>query len=109
MYDDNKRKQIEFQIQKLQTLLTKIIADSKEMQEIKKLMHADDMDMQLCIFSLMVDKESAEVFREMDMEMLQKMILEAHSQKMKSHEESEPENSWTDEDISFLKSLKIII
>ena len=106
-FDEEKKKQIEFYLQKLQTKLTQFISDSHEMAELKKLVSSEEQDVQFCIFSLMMDKETAESMRHMDMELFQRILMEVQAQG--SSLKPLGEDKWTDDDQNFLKSLKIIL
>lgn len=109
MFDPEKRKKIEYYIAKLQNILTKAIADSKEMQELKKLINSEETDIQFCIFSLMMDRHTAESLKDMDGEFLHKLIMEAHENMNIHSKDTMGDVSWTDDDKTFLKSLKIIL
>lgn len=104
--DNEKRKKIEFYIGKLQTLLSKIISESSEFQELKKLTSTEDSDIQFCIFSVMTDKNTAALLKNLDIEQLQKFIVESQGE---DNFDDLGDPSWTEDDVQFLKDLKIII
>ncbi|EKD27634.1 MAG: hypothetical protein ACD_79C00650G0011 [uncultured bacterium] len=105
MDDFEKRKQIEHYVGKLQNILSKVITESKEFQELKKLASAENSEIQFCIFSILGDKSRIEALKSMDIEALQKIISDYHdADNSNSLEEAE----WTDEDRKFLKGLNII-
>lgn len=106
MEDNEKRKKIEFYIGKLQNLLTRIISESSEFKELKKLVNSEDSEIQFCIFSVMADKNSAGFLKDMDADTLQQILMEAqHS----GEGSSLGEVDWTEEDRRFLKDLRIIL
>lgn len=107
MENQDKRRKIEFYIGKLQTILSKVITESKEFRELKKLVNSEDSEIQFAIFSVLMDKNSAEFIKEMDLDTLQKMIMEAQHQ----HEVFEPlgDCQWTEDDNDFLKDIKIVL
>ncbi len=105
MDEEEKRKKIAFYINKLQGVLTKVIKDSDEFQELKRLANSEDSEIQFCIFSVMSYRDGVGSFKNLDNETVYKMLTEAH----KVLEDQQEPNSWTDDDKEFLKDLKIIL
>jgi len=105
MDEEEKRKKIAFYINKLQGVLTKVIKDSDEFQELKRLANSEDSEIQFCIFSVMSDRDGVGSFKNIDKETVYKMLTEAH----KVLEDQPKPHSWTDDDKKFLKDLKIIL
>jgi len=104
--DDDKKKQIEYYIGRLQSLLSQVVGESREFQELRKLVRSGEGDLQLYVFSMMLDKKTALSFKNMDAELLQKII----SEEISSEDfPEELDNSWSDHDRDFLKSLRITI
>ena len=110
MYENDfeKKKKIEFYISKLQNLLTKVITESKEFQELKKIVGSDDSEIQFCIFSIMADKNTLDFLKNMDSDFIHKMLMEAHNSIEQDNSDSMDESMWTEDDIKFLKDIKII-
>jgi len=107
MDEEEKRKKIAFYINKLQGVLTKVIKESDEFQELKRLANSEDSEIQFCIFSVMSDKDGVGSFKNLDKETVYKMLTEAH--KVLENNSEEKEQAWTDDDKEFLKDLKIIL
>ncbi|MBN2144054.1 MAG: hypothetical protein JW774_05455 [Candidatus Aureabacteria bacterium] len=98
---DDDKKEIEFYIAKLQQILTKAITESKEFQELKKLIDAEDSDFQMCVFSILADKNNPPDFlKNLDMKMMQQMFAQQAASQ-------EAEELWSKNDVDFLKSIHI--
>lgn len=108
MDNEEKREKIEYYIGKLQSLLTNIISNSDEFKELKKLTSTDNSELQFCIFSIMTDKKNINTLKDLDIDILQQMIMEAQSIE-KNPAEVPQELCWTEDDRQFLKDLRIIL
>jgi hypothetical protein len=98
---DDEKKQIEFYIAKLQQILTKAITDSKEFEELKKLIDAEDGDFQMCVFSILADKNNPPDFlKNLDLNMMQQMMAQHGAPQ-------DVEELWSQNDMDFLKSIHI--
>jgi hypothetical protein len=103
-YDE--KKDVEFYISKLQNLLSKVIAESEEFHELKKLVNSEDAELQLCVFSVLMDKNSTEFLKSMDISTLQKVIQE---QMFSQQQAQKLDAAWSPNDVDFLKNLRIIL
>ncbi len=101
---DDEKKDVEFYISKLQTLLSKVIAESQEFQELKKLVNSEDTELQLCVFSVLMDKNSAEFLKGMDLSTIQRVI-----QEQMSSQSPHIDTHWSPSDVEFLKTLRITL
>ena len=99
--DEEHQENIEYYINKLQNLLSRVIAESDEFKELKKLVSTDQGDLQLCIFSVLLDKKNADSLKHLDPEILQKWLLDDESQMEQLDVE------WSDSDREFLRKLRI--
>ncbi len=113
--NDDEQKDVEFYISQLQTLLSKVIAESQEFHELKKILSSEDTELQLCVFSVLMDKNSTEFLKNMDLSTLQKVIQEQMSSQHLSSQNPGPQNlksldaDWSSSDLEFLKNLRIIL
>ena len=99
--DEEHQDNIEYYINKLQSLLSRVIAESDEFKELKKLVNTDQGDLQLCIFSVLLDKKNADSLKQLDPEILQKWLLDDEGQALPL------DAGWSDSDKEFLKKIRI--
>ena len=99
--DEENKENIEYYINKLQNLLSRVIAESDEFKELKKLVSTDHNDLQLCIFSVLLDKKNADSLKQLDPEILQKWLLDEDGQSETLDAE------WSDSDVEFLRKIRI--
>ena len=93
----DKEKEIKQYIQKLQDILNKAILNSGEFKKLEKLLKNDDKDMQMFLFTFLVDKGAKDFLNIFDEFLKERLVVE----------EVSFDDTWTDSDIEFLKKHKI--
>lgn len=98
--ENDEHNDIEYYIGRLQELLSKMISESEEFQKLKALVGAEDENLHLCVFSLLVDKQNAELLKYFDPDKFQEFL------KMQALDQNS-DFKWSESDMQFLKSINI--